>query len=111
MAVSKVRISWEGHGPLYSPFSGRPTETDSGPNEGDQTLLFVHYGMVDDYAYVSERATRELAKAGVRDAESLAPTNPAQRLKLSATLIVQVDAGWNGVYCYCFAPLESDRTD
>lgn len=86
--------------PIYSPFSGLPADGDDGPNESDNTLLFVWYGDVGDYAYISERLT-DLLNTNVEEIEieSLHET-----IELDGGIVLKVDTDWNGLNCYGFAP-------
>jgi hypothetical protein len=105
MAAVVVRFEYEGE-TLYSPFSGKRTESGSGPNKRDKTLLFVHYGDCGEYGYISRRV-REALKPGTKgDPEALAPVALARKLDLPFVLVFEVDAGWNGVNTYAFAPTD-----
>lgn len=105
MPVAKVRIEYEAPSALFSPFSGRPAEGDRGPNTRDKTLLFIYYGDAGEYGHIGKRAVEILTQAGVKNIESLSPGALARRLNLPSTLLLEVDAGWNGVNYYAFAPL------
>ena len=104
MAIPKVRIAFEGE-KVFSPFSGKAVEGEKGPNTRDKTLLFVYYGMAGDYAHISKSAREMFANAGVKDPEALSPTSLARRITNPGALLMEVDAGWNGVNYYAFAPL------
>lgn len=104
MGMSKVTIQYEGR--VFSPFSGKRSDGDDGPNTRDRTLLFVFYGDAGSYAFVSKRCAVAAREAGVKDPEALSPVGLARKLKLSGGLLLEVDAGWNGLNYYAFAPVE-----
>ncbi|MYV31215.1 hypothetical protein [Rhodococcus sp. JT-3] len=87
-------------GTVYSPFSGQEAETESGPNEGDPTLLFTYYGAVADWAYISPLVVERLSE----DPNDLEPKDLAERLDIKGGLIMVVDTDWNGINYYGFAP-------
>jgi hypothetical protein len=66
--------------------------------------LFVFYGDMGDYAYISKRLREHVAKAGVKDPEALRPESLARRTSLAGAMLMVVDAAWNGVNYYAFAP-------
>jgi hypothetical protein len=103
MPLPTVEFAYEGT--IYSPFSGLPADSEEeGPNENDPTLLFTYYGGASTYGYVSPR----LANILEDEWEDEHPLDIAPGLHIEGGLIVSVDASWNGVNCYGFAPAESE---
>lgn len=92
-------------GQVHSPFSGLPTELEDegSANEADPTLLFVYYGMVSEWDYVSPRFPSELT----RFIDNLEPIDFASSLEINGAIMFVVDTDWNGVNYYGFAPAES----
>lgn len=101
MSTPMVCIEYEGR--IHSPFTGQPAETEDGPNEADPSLLFVHYGNVGEYAYISPRLEEVLKEQLSEDTD---PEELAGLVDLQGALVVRVDEGWNGVNHYGFAPAE-----
>lgn len=101
MALPIVRIKHDDVA-LHSPFSGKRVETDAGVTERDRTLLFVWYGDASLYAHVSKRVRAAIKE----DPEELAPKTLARRLSMPGGFVIELDAGWNGINYYAFAPLE-----
>lgn len=77
MPLSTVNLRYVGQ--VHSPFSGLPAElNDEGPNQADPTLLFVYYGMVGEWGYVSPRSPSELT----RFVDNLEPAERRQLLRI-----------------------------
>lgn len=92
-------------GQVHSPFSGLPAElNDEGPNEADPTLLFVYYGMVGEWDYVSPRFPSELT----RFIDNMEPADVAESLEIDGAIMLVVDTDWNGINYYGFAPADSE---
>lgn len=89
---------------IFSPFTGLPAElNDDGANGADPTLLFVYYGMVGEWEYVSPRFPTEVT----RFIDNLEPGDVAESLEVEGGLMFAVDTDWNGINYYGFAPAES----
>lgn len=100
MTATIARIKYEGE-EMFSPFSGQPVVNELGdPNEGDPTLLFVGYGMAIDTPYISQRLADQLdITSDDVDVEKL-----PDMISIDGAFVLEVDAGWNGVNYYGFAP-------
>lgn len=85
---------------IFSPFSGLPADGDKGPNQQDDTLLFVYYGDATQFAYVSS-AVLDAVKA---DPDELEVEDLQEALSMKGGFIMEVDTDWNGVNYYGFAP-------
>jgi len=103
MPLPVVEVKYEGQ-ELYSPYSGKRVETANGPNTRDSTLLFVHYGDACDYAYINNRVRKILETKRLKNLEQLSPATLAKRLDIEGGFVLRVDAGWNGINQYGFAP-------
>jgi hypothetical protein len=91
---------------VLSPFSGLPADGENGPNESDPSLLFVQYGDAG-LAYCSDRFRSLL----VADPEEIKVEDIPASCSIEGAIILEVDAGWNGLNHYGFAPpLEHDAT-
>lgn len=97
MPLREVRTKFEAT--IFSPFSGLPAETDSGVNQADNTLLFVHYGGAGEFGFISDRLIGILGGAAELSLEEL-----KDALNIEGAFVLTVDSGWNGVNSYCFAP-------
>jgi len=103
MPLSTIKFRYLGQ--VHSPFSGLPAElNDEGPNQTDPTLLFVYYGMVSEWDYVSPRFPSELT----RFVDNLEPADVAESLEIDGAIMLVVDTDWNGVNYYGFAPEDSE---
>jgi hypothetical protein len=98
MAIPIVATRYEGR--VYSPFTGKPAESDDGPNIGEESLLFIYIGGAGEYSLISERLAQSLS--GKPD--ELEPQELAEKIGIEGAFILEVDAGWNGVNSYGFAP-------
>lgn len=96
--MNKIKLKIEGT--VYSPFSGLPAESEDGPNESDDSLVLIYYGDASDYGYVSPRITSECGEA----ITELDPSELIEKLNLENVVSFEVDANWNGVNTYVFAP-------
>ena len=104
MKVATVRIACEGE--IYSPFSGKRTTTKSGdPNKRDKTFLFSHYGNAGLFGHISKRVEEATGKS-FEDLEDRDPVRLAKAAGIPGTVVFVVDAGWNGIDHYAFAPVE-----
>lgn len=99
LTVAKVRCLEQ----IFSPYSGLPADGEDGPNESDSTLLFIYSAEVGEYSHVSD-----LLRGTVDgDVEDLEIEELCERLSGSGMLVLEVDADWNGVNFYGFAPKET----
>ena len=104
MALPTVEMNYPGQ--IYSPFSGRPADTDDGANRDDPTLLFVYYGNAGIWEYVSPRLAPDLEED--RDELELDPIELTELLEADSGLTMVVDTGWNGLNYYGFAPADCE---
>lgn len=105
MPVASVRFAYEGT--IHSPFTGQPADfEEGGPNENDPSLIFTYHGDGGAYGHVSPR----LADRMPEDWEELEPLELAEKLQLESLLVFEVDAGWNGVSYYGYAPVDEGST-
>ena len=103
MSLPVVEFRYSGQ--VHSPFSGQPAEVnDKGANEADPTLLFVYYGMAAGWSYVSPRLPAEVT----RFVDNIEPEDLAESLDVEGAVVFVVDADWNGVNYYGFAPADSE---
>jgi hypothetical protein len=103
MPLSTIEFRYLGQ--VHSPFTGLSAElNDEGPNQADPTLLFVYYGMVSEWDYVSPRFPSELT----RFVDNLEPADVAESLEVDGGIMLVVDTDWNGVNYYGFAPEDSE---
>jgi hypothetical protein len=86
---------------IFSPFSGQPADGDEVAVGSDETLLFQYYGEASCWGYVSARLATLLV--GV-DIEELEPEELAKKVDIRGAFVIEVDADWNGVNWYGFAP-------
>ena len=77
---------------------------DEGANQADPTLLFVYYGMVSEWDYVSPRFPSELTRL----VDDLEPNEVAESLKIDGAIMLVVKTDWNGVNYYGFAPADRE---
>jgi len=91
---------------IYSPFSGQPADGEDGPNERDTTLLFIFYGDAGEYAYISEQFRREANIKGIGEIDEVEPETLAKQVPIENSMLLKVNAAWNGINWYCFAPPE-----
>ena len=106
MPVPSLRFGYEGT--VYSPFTGQPAESEEhGPNENDPSLMFAYHGDGGAYGHVSPRLAGRLPE----DWEELEPLELAEQLEFENLLVLVVDAGWNGVNYYGYAPLDEDSAE
>ena len=86
---------------IFSPYSGLPSDGENGPRENDETLLFVHYGDAGDSGlYISER----LIKLLNGDIDNISIEKIESTITLEGAFVLKIDAGWNGINSYGFAP-------
>ncbi len=97
-----ARITYDGT--LFSPFSGQPVDSGEGPNEADETLLFAHYGGANEYGYISIRA---LSGRPASTVDGLSPRSLCKKLGLHRAVLLEVDAGFEGINTYAFQPARS----
>ena len=85
---------------LFSPYSGKSVIIEDEINESDKTLAFVYYGMIGDFAYVSEDFSliAEGLDAGSRFEEFISS------LDVENLIVIKVDSEWNGVNYFGFIP-------
>lgn len=83
--------------PIFSPVTGEPVEID-GKITVDDSLLFVHYGMGDVYAYISPFLS-EFIDA---DVESLGVKQLISKLNINNSFVIGVDTDWDGFNYYGF---------
>jgi hypothetical protein len=102
MPIASIAINYEGT--IHSPFSGLPADTDDGPNEADPTLLFTYYGFSGSYGFLSMRLADRLPA----DVDDLEPLEFADKLQFDNLVVLVVNAEWNGVNYYGFAPAEDE---
>lgn len=102
MPVASVSFTYEGT--IHSPFSGLPADTDDGPNGADPTLVFTYHGDGGSYGLLAAR----LADRFPDDVEELEPLELAEQLQLENLIVLIVDAGWNGISYYGYAPADDD---
>lgn len=103
MAFPAIEFTYFGQ--VHSPLSGLPAEVDDdGANEADPTLLFVYYGMVGEWDYVSPRFPSEVT----RFIDNLTPGEVAESLEIDGAIMLVVNTDWNGVNYYAFAPADSE---
>ena len=96
LPVAKIRCLEQ----IYSPFSGLPAGSEEEPDGTDPTLLFVFNGMAGEYEYVSKRL-QGLVDGDVEDVDV---EDLVADLSVDGGLVLEVDADWNGVNTYGFAP-------
>ncbi|OKH76419.1 hypothetical protein EB72_01435 [Mycobacterium sp. SWH-M1] len=90
---------------IHSPFSGIPAGLDDeGVNHEDPTLLFVYCGDVSEWSYVSPRFPSEFT----RFIDNVEVDEVAQSLDIDGAVLLVVDADWNGIDYYAFAPADSE---
>ncbi len=99
MPLPLVAIEYQGES-VFSPFTGQRIDLDQDLDK-DGSVLFVHLGNVGDFAYVSNRVRVAL---GERTPEDLTPEELCRAIDISGGLVIEVDAGWNGVNTFAFAP-------
>ncbi|MFD5808200.1 hypothetical protein [Rhodococcus aetherivorans] len=103
MPLPEIKFNYIGT--IHSPFSGEAAETEDGPNDGDQTLLFVYYGDATVWDYISPRLADQLPD----NAEDLEPDELVELIEIESGLVMVVDTDWNGVNYYGFAPTTSEQ--
>ena len=67
-------------------------------NEKDNSLLFVYYGNVAEYAYISEKLKMLIDQ----DIENIEVTDLISKIALNDGTLLEVDCGWNGINFYGF---------
>ncbi len=101
LTVAKVVSELE---QVYCPFTGKAVHGDDGVSPL-ASLLFVYFGNIGDYAYVSERLVALLKVRGINcdvDDLTLKPNEIAQELDCDNAYILKIDTGWNGINAYGF---------
>ena len=98
--LTKIKVAFEGE-TVFSPFSGKPAFKGSDYNAKDPTLLLVHTGDAGSYGYVCERL---LAGRDLDDVERKSPAALCKEAGVSNVVLLEIDAGWNGIDTYAFAP-------
>ena len=98
MELPTIRTRTEGQ--IYSPFSGQAVDGEKGPNAQDPTLLFVHYGDADGFAYVAPRLLTQLEV----ELDELTLEEIGERFFREGAFVLEADAGWNGLNSYGFVP-------
>lgn len=104
MPVAVIHMEYEG--PLFSPFSG--IRVDAEDAESDGTLLFMFFGDSGEYGHIS-RELAELAKARGISVSDEEPEVLLRKLEIPGAIAIVIDAGWNGINTYCFAPVTGAR--
>jgi hypothetical protein len=97
--MNHVAIKFEGQ--IFSPFTGMPSETEDGPNEDDQSLLFVHYGDASEFGYLNTQA-EEIVEELDDEEDGVDPVDVFKRLADADSILIEVDSGWNGVNLYAY---------
>jgi hypothetical protein len=82
MSIQRIKINSES-GIVYSPYTGEPAFVDDDINVKDKSLAFVYLGDIGDYSFTA-------------DQYSELDTSPSDLVD-GVDLIVEVDAGWNGI--------------
>ncbi len=103
MAIPVVSIKFEGE-KLYSPFSGQAVQDDGEWNESDDTFLFSFLGTPGLFGHVSSRLHEALGTKDEHDLEDMEPNEIAKKLAIDGAFMLEIDAGWNGINYYSFAP-------
>ena len=104
MALQRVRTQFEGEF-VYSPFTGSRADSVDEGEVPDSSVLFVYYGDAGLYAHMSEAVRDNLRSRGFsQDPEEVSPGDLIEALEIPGAIALEVDAGWNGVNTYGFAP-------
>lgn len=98
MAIQEILVKKQGQ--IYSPYSGLAADGESGPNEKDDTLLFVYYGNTGDFSYISERVNEIVSE----NFDDLTVDEIKASISIPGAFILTVDTGWNGINSYGFTP-------
>ena len=108
MPLQRIRTRFEGEF-IYSPFTGSPADSGDDSNSPDSSVLFVHYGDAGEYVYIAEAVRDNLRGRGIsQDPQEMSPEELAQALEIQGAMVLEVDAGWNGINEYGFAPPADD---
>lgn len=100
MAAPILRFAYGGV--LFSPFTGCSLDPEK-LSAADASVLFVFDGMAGEYTHVSPRLRRQFGA----DVEEMDIHDLIRQMAVPGAIVFEVDADWNAVTYYGFAPLES----
>ncbi len=112
MPISLARIVGE-LDQVYCPFTGQAVYGDEGVIKDLPSLLFVYGGNAGLYGHISDALVAMVKELNIEcstDDVPLSPEELAQKLDSDRALILEIDAGWNGVNSYGFVvPVDSEE--